>query len=209
MHREGSCLSMFLSVHVCLSVSHFECVKIHFIQQFIFFSHHDLPLLSSKPQSTLLSRWNKKRRLQLWDCDFILKYLIFFLLNDQFFTLSLYLKLIVCSTLNLKKCERCTALMHGILITCESAQRDESVGGFAVAAVTDVPWNSGDEENMWCINTYYFHFISSFFFLYLKFHHSVSSNFFYLLVWESYVSTVKSNQINFFQGLIKLIYSMT
>lgn len=29
--------------------------------------------------------------------------------------------------------------MHGILITCESAQRDESVGGFAVAAVTDVP----------------------------------------------------------------------
>lgn len=174
-----------------------------------FFHITIFPMLSSKPQSTLLSRWNKKRRLQLWDCDFILNYLIFFLLNDQFFTLSLYLKLIVCSTLNLKKCERCTALMHGILITCESAQRDESVGGFAVAAVTDVPWNSGDEENMWCINTYYFHFISSFFFLYLKFHHSVSSTFFYSLVWESYVSTVKSNQINFFQGLIKLIYSMT
>lgn len=129
-----------------------------------FFHITIFPMLSSKPQSTLLSRWNKKRRLQLWDCDFILKYLIFFLLNDQFFTLSLYLKLIVCSTLNLKKCERCTALMHGILITCESAQRDESVGGFAVAAVTDVPWNSGDEENMRCINTYYFHFISSFFF---------------------------------------------
>lgn len=165
MHREGSRLSMFLSVHVCLSVSHFECVKIHFIQQFIFFHITIFPCCLPNLSRLYFPDETKKKRLQLWDGDFILKYLLFFRLNDQFFTLSLYLKLIVCSTLNLKKCERCTALMHshGILITCESAQRGESVGGFAVAALTDVPWDSGDEENMWCINTYYFHFISSFF----------------------------------------------
>ncbi len=66
-------------------------------------------------------------------------------------SLRLYLKLLICSALNLVEMGDMYSIhtfTGDTFITPEVAHRDENTGGFTVADLTHVPWDTGNEEKI-------------------------------------------------------------